>query len=64
MTAERREVKAVLVGDSCVGKTSAVITYTKNEFPQNARISIYDVYQQDLIWKNESIILQIHDTGG
>ena len=61
---EKMEVKAVLVGDSCVGKTSAVVTYTTNLFPEAAPISIYDVYSTDLIWNKEQIRLKIHDTGG
>eukprot|EP01090_Pellita_catalonica_P002282 TRINITY_DN1188_c0_g1_i1.p1 TRINITY_DN1188_c0_g1~~TRINITY_DN1188_c0_g1_i1.p1 ORF type:complete len:190 (-),score=25.35 TRINITY_DN1188_c0_g1_i1:53-622(-) len=58
------EIKTVLVGDGSVGKTSLLVTYTKNEFPSGYVPTIFDNYEARLTVEGEELTLSLWDTAG
>ena len=56
-----RNIKLVTVGDSTVGKTCLLITYTSNKFPSYIP-SVCDDYTADLTVGGKSVYLELCDT--
>ncbi|CDI98105.1 Rho GTP binding protein RhoU [Echinococcus multilocularis] len=57
-------VKCILIGESGVGKTSLVVSYTKDDYPVQHEPTAFDTYVVDLRVENRQVNLQIHDAGG
>ena len=58
-------VKLLLVGDTCVGKTSLLLQYTENTFPEDHGATIGVDYKIKMFqYKDFQVKLQIWDTAG
>jgi small GTP-binding protein len=61
---EEQDVKCVLVGDGCVGKTCLATTYTMKEFPKDYVPTIFNNTSVLLQFKQYNINLSLWDTAG
>lgn len=59
-----KSIKCVVCGDGGVGKTSMLISYSKNEFPRNYVPTIFETYTAKVNVSGDSINLQLWDTAG
>jgi len=59
-----RDLKVTVVGDSAVGKTSLLISYTTNAFPGDHVPTVFDNYSCNSFVENEAIQLGLWDTSG
>ncbi|TPP56516.1 Rho GTP-binding protein RhoV [Fasciola gigantica] len=57
-------VKCILLGDSGVGKTSLVVSYTTNDYPSGHNPSALDTFCVEVNADNRPVNLQICDAGG
>ncbi|KAL7716896.1 Rho family GTPase [Entamoeba marina] len=57
-------LKLVAVGDGAVGKTSMLICYTKNEFPDEYVPTVFDNFSTSVTLNDQVISLAIWDTAG
>jgi len=67
MTTRKKAVllKVLLLGESCVGKTSIFHRYVKDEYSQAYKATIgADFFSKDLKVDDKEVILQIWDTAG
>lgn len=61
---EQPRVKCVLIGDSQVGKTSMVVSYTTNGYPAEYVPTAFDTYSVEVSVDNTLYCLQLCDTAG
>ncbi|CDW56551.1 rho GTP binding protein RhoU [Trichuris trichiura] len=59
-----RPIKCVLVGDGAVGKTSLIVSYTTNGYPQEYVPTAFDNYSVLVTVNDRPIRLQLCDTAG
>ncbi|KAK5982745.1 hypothetical protein GCK32_021334, partial [Trichostrongylus colubriformis] len=59
-----RTLKCVLVGDAAVGKTSLIVSYTTNGYPQHYVPTAFDNYSVVVRVDKKPIRLQLCDTAG
>ena len=57
-------IKIVIVGDRCVGKTSLLLTYSQNQFPEGTAPTVIDAYKGKTNHKGDEIDLDVFDTAG
>jgi small GTP-binding protein len=59
-----RDIKITVVGETSVGKTSLLISYTTNSFPSEHVPTVFDNFSANAIVDEESITLGLWDTAG
>ena len=66
MLGEEKRLKLIIVGDSCVGKSSLFWKYTDGEFLgfREATVTTIDFKMKNVTYDNELIKLYIWDTAG
>ena len=57
-------MKLVFVGDTAVGKTSVIMTWTQEVFPSLYEPTVFDTYNGTKNYKGSEVKLQIWDTAG
>ncbi|BFZ08410.1 hypothetical protein BsWGS_11449 [Bradybaena similaris] len=62
MAAIRR--KLVVIGDGTCGKTSLLIVFTKNQFPEVYLPTVFETFVKDLIVNDRQVELALWDTAG
>ena len=61
---KEHNVKLVFVGQTAVGKTSIIMTWTQERFPTLYEPTVFDTYHGTKNYKGAEIKLQIWDTAG
>ena len=57
-------MKCVAIGDGAVGKTSLLISFSSNSFPEDYVPTVFDNYNANVMWKQKTISMGLWDTAG
>ena len=58
------EIKVIVIGDTNVGKTCLLVTYTTNCFPDTYVPTVFDNYSAPISVNNKTIQMNLWDTSG
>ncbi|CAD8198885.1 unnamed protein product [Paramecium pentaurelia] len=61
---EPQPIKVVVIGDSSVGKTSILLTYTQDRFPIDYIPTVFENYSNVICVDNTQVQLSLWDTAG
>ncbi|CAB3398176.1 unnamed protein product [Caenorhabditis bovis] len=61
---EEKCLKCIFVGNAAVGKTSMIVSYTTNGYPQTYMPTAFDNFSVVVFVDNKPLRLQLHDTAG
>lgn len=61
---KKDRINCVVVGDSTVGKTSLIVSYTSNGYPEKYVPTVHDYYTVRLTVEDRPLMLQLVDTAG
>ncbi|CAD8106791.1 unnamed protein product [Paramecium sonneborni] len=61
---EPQQIKVVVIGDSSVGKTSILLTYTQDRFPIDYVPTVFENYSNVISVDNTQVQLTLWDTAG
>eukprot|EP00475_Leptophrys_vorax_P004556 TRINITY_DN1272_c0_g1_i5.p1 TRINITY_DN1272_c0_g1~~TRINITY_DN1272_c0_g1_i5.p1 ORF type:complete len:202 (+),score=59.32 TRINITY_DN1272_c0_g1_i5:298-903(+) len=61
---EKVSVKLVVVGDGAVGKTTLLMRYREDKFPQRYIPTVFENYYKQVVFKNVHVNLGLWDTAG
>jgi len=56
-------IKCAVVGDVSVGKTSTLVSYATNHFPDGPLPAVFDDYECNVMVDGRPFKLSLHDTG-
>ncbi|CAB4067101.1 RAC1 [Lepeophtheirus salmonis] len=59
-----KDIKLVVVGDGAIGKTSLLVSYARNHFPESHDPTVFDCITTSLQRHNIKIKLNLWDTAG
>uniref|UniRef100_A0A915D8N5 Uncharacterized protein n=1 Tax=Ditylenchus dipsaci TaxID=166011 RepID=A0A915D8N5_9BILA len=62
--ANKKEIRCVLVGDACVGKTSLIVAYTTNGFSDRYTPTAFDNFSVTVNVDEKPLRLELCDTAG
>jgi len=57
-------VKCTVIGDGAIGKTSLIVSYTTNDYPEDYKPTVHDFYTVRLTVADKPITFQLFDTAG
>ena len=57
-------INIVTIGDGSVGKTCLIQRFIHNTFNIETQSSVFDIYEKDLVFGEETFTLKIKDCGG
>lgn len=57
-------IKCTVVGDGAIGKTSLIVSYTTNDYPQHYQPTVHDFYTVRLTVADKPVTFQLIDTAG
>jgi Ras-related C3 botulinum toxin substrate 1 len=60
---EEVNVKLMTIGDGAVGKTSLLMSYAQNKFPDEYTPTVFDNYNCTMMYKDLTVVLGLWDTG-
>ena len=64
VTEDNEKVKIVVIGDGSVGKTSMIMCYAHDKFPDSHIPTVFDNHKGITKFNNEEVLLDIWDTAG
>eukprot|EP01080_Neovahlkampfia_damariscottae_P005775 gene5775-9596_t len=59
---EEVNVKLMTIGDGAVGKTSLLMSYAQNKFPDEYTPTVFDNYNCTMMYKDLTVVLGLWDT--
>ncbi|XP_057674491.1 rho-related GTP-binding protein RhoF [Corythoichthys intestinalis] len=63
-THDTEELKIVVVGDGGCGKTSLLMVYAKDYFPEKYAPTVFEKYSTSVVLKGKEVKLNVYDTAG
>jgi len=61
---DAESIKCTVIGDGAIGKTSLIVSYTTNDYPQHYQPTVHDFYTVRLTVAEKPVTFQLIDTAG